>query len=218
MSLFPTDSEPWSGRRTLLVALLALLSVGVLYLFGTCVGVWFAGRAYGQTPHCGVERWLIKTMSDPDRHTVELTPILTTVDSLRSLPAPNVHHLQGRAATELHTFTVRAVLLGWKRETDSDLHLVLASPADTTHTMIAEIPTVACAATDIAPLYAGMLSARELALAKLGTPTAAYKHLPAHPVVRITGVAFFDFLHGQTGVAPNGIELHPVIALAFEGP
>jgi hypothetical protein len=27
----------------------------------------------------------------------------------------------------------------------------------------------------------------------------------------ITGVAFFDVLHGQRGVAPNGIELHPVI-------
>lgn len=29
---------------------------------------------------------------------------------------------------------------------------------------------------------------------------------------RITGVASFDFLHGQTGVAPNGIELHPLLA------
>jgi hypothetical protein len=27
----------------------------------------------------------------------------------------------------------------------------------------------------------------------------------------ILGVGFFDFLHGQTGVAPNGIELHPVL-------
>jgi hypothetical protein len=27
----------------------------------------------------------------------------------------------------------------------------------------------------------------------------------------VTGVAFFDFLHWQTGVAPNGIELHPVL-------
>src|SRR5438034_6367879 len=27
----------------------------------------------------------------------------------------------------------------------------------------------------------------------------------------VTGVGFFDFLHRQTGVAPNGIELHPVI-------
>ena len=31
---------------------------------------------------------------------------------------------------------------------------------------------------------------------------------------QITGVAFFDFLHGQTGVAPNGIELHPVLGFA----
>src|SRR5439155_9710638 len=27
----------------------------------------------------------------------------------------------------------------------------------------------------------------------------------------LSGVGFFDFLHGQTGVAPNGIELHPVV-------
>ena len=31
---------------------------------------------------------------------------------------------------------------------------------------------------------------------------------------RVTGVAFFDFLHGQTGVAPNGIELHPILGFA----
>jgi hypothetical protein len=28
----------------------------------------------------------------------------------------------------------------------------------------------------------------------------------------VTGVAYFDFQHGQTGVAPNAIELHPVLA------
>jgi len=28
---------------------------------------------------------------------------------------------------------------------------------------------------------------------------------------RVTGVAFFDFEHGQTGVAPNAIELHPIL-------
>jgi micrococcal nuclease len=27
----------------------------------------------------------------------------------------------------------------------------------------------------------------------------------------VTGVAFFDFEHGQTGVAPNAIELHPIL-------
>jgi hypothetical protein len=28
---------------------------------------------------------------------------------------------------------------------------------------------------------------------------------------RVVGVAFFDFNHGQTGVAPNAIELHPIL-------
>ncbi len=31
----------------------------------------------------------------------------------------------------------------------------------------------------------------------------------------MTGTGFFDFLHGQTGVAPNGIELHSVLDLQF---
>ena len=30
---------------------------------------------------------------------------------------------------------------------------------------------------------------------------------------RVTGVAFFDTDHGQTGVAPNAIELHPILGL-----
>ena len=31
---------------------------------------------------------------------------------------------------------------------------------------------------------------------------------------RVVGVAFFDYNHGQTGVAPNAIELHPVLGFA----
>ena len=32
---------------------------------------------------------------------------------------------------------------------------------------------------------------------------------------RITGVGFFDDVHGQMGVAPNGIELHPILRVEF---
>jgi hypothetical protein len=39
--------------------------------------------------------------------------------------------------------------------------------------------------------------------------------IPATPA-RITGVGFFDRVHGQTGVATfNGIELHPVLKIEF---
>jgi hypothetical protein len=30
-------------------------------------------------------------------------------------------------------------------------------------------------------------------------------------LAKVTGVAFFDPIHGQDGVAPNGIELHPIL-------
>jgi hypothetical protein len=30
-------------------------------------------------------------------------------------------------------------------------------------------------------------------------------------------LGFFDFAHGQDGVAPNAIELHPVISIRFHG-
>jgi hypothetical protein len=34
--------------------------------------------------------------------------------------------------------------------------------------------------------------------------------------VTVTGVAFFDTLHGQEGVAPNAIELHPIFVITFQ--
>ena len=38
-----------------------------------------------------------------------------------------------------------------------------------------------------------------------------YKQTPNSVYATVTGVAFFDKIHGQTGVAPNGIELHPIL-------
>jgi hypothetical protein len=33
--------------------------------------------------------------------------------------------------------------------------------------------------------------------------------------VDVRGLGFFDVLHGQSGAAPNGLELHPVIYIRF---
>jgi hypothetical protein len=43
--------------------------------------------------------------------------------------------------------------------------------------------------------------------------TTAFKATNRKVVVR--GIGFFDFFHGQTGMAPNDLELHPVVALRF---
>ena len=36
-----------------------------------------------------------------------------------------------------------------------------------------------------------------------------------HETVSLAGPAYIDYLHGQMGVAPNGIEIHPVLAMCF---
>jgi hypothetical protein len=34
-------------------------------------------------------------------------------------------------------------------------------------------------------------------------------------LLRVTGVGFFDYDHGQIGAAPNVIELHPVLRIEW---
>ena len=43
-----------------------------------------------------------------------------------------------------------------------------------------------------------------------GVPNTS-EFLDLRGTATITGVGFFDFDHGQAGVAPNAIELHPVL-------
>ncbi len=55
-------------------------------------------------------------------------------------------------------------------------------------------------------------AARTKFLQLIGTPpTARFLRVRKAIRVRVTGVLFFDRIHGQDGVAPNGVELHPVI-------
>jgi hypothetical protein len=142
---------------------------------------------------CGVERWPIKTLKD--------RPVLapaqpTTVAHLTSLPRP-ANLPNTRLPFEHRTFTVVAAVTLDRAEADLDHHLVLRSGA---RTMIAETPSLACTGGAAPARRQQMEAARRAA-----RPCAR---------ARVTGVAFFDFLHGQTGVAPNGIELHPVLGFA----
>jgi predicted RNase H-like nuclease len=94
-----------------------------------------------------------------------------------------------------------------RQEADQDLHIVIqvgpvqVGPAH----MIVEAPNApTCTPNATAYRKRQMIAARKAVLsAGAGCARA-----------QITGVAFFDFLHGQTGVAPNGIELHPILGFA----
>lgn len=166
------------------------------------------------TGTCGVERWAVKTGTDSAASLVNLTPKSTTISSLRAIAAPSTlsstsPRFTSTGSPEIQVFRLTNVtLVEYKIETDSDYHLVLS---DGTSTMIAEIPDPACVTTG--PWASSVKSARAAFDAKFPSVTSTFK--TANVVATVTGTGFFDLLHGQTGVAPNGIELHAVLGICF---
>ena len=168
----------------------------------------------GSALPCGEERWSVKTLSDPDVGQVNFNPQDTTVDQLRALAKPGSLPPNNRIPpTEETTFRMTAQVLQMKLEDDHDIHLVIADLSDPTHTMIVEFPDVACEGAAQSAHKDQMAQARQQFVSLFGSPSASH-FTGISGIVTLTGVAFFDFLHGQTGVAPNGIELHPVLSIA----
>ena len=169
-----------------------------------------SGTAWAQ---CGTERWPVKTLQDPSVREIHFVPQETTVHVLREpKQPPDLRKINPmlRLDAEKQVYTVKALLMGFKKEGDGDYHLVLADPVDRKKTMIAEIPAPACANKK----YKAQFEAAAAFIESLGHATPKFKTLDKPVPVTVTGVFFFDFIHGQTGVAPNGAELHPVLEIA----
>ncbi len=167
---------------------------------------------------CGEERWPVKTLADKSGRAISrLRPEPATIRQLTSIAGHErkelLHAESTRFPEEKHVYKVAALIIGYKVEGDSDFHIVLADPTNPQITMIAEIPAGSCAPKDLAKTFDGLQQAFSGMLSK---PTAKFKKLAKPIPATFVGVGFFDFLHGQTGVAPNGFELHPVIG--FELP
>jgi len=177
------------------------------------------GRACGA--HCGTERWAIKTLTDAQSAAaINSTPEQTSVSALVALPAPPRLPPDARIPpTETQQFTVQALLIAWKEESgptgDRDFHLVLADPADRGKTMIAEIPSPTCANACASAEVNVFAAARQVLTNELGPAPGSGPIVLLDPPrkVEVTGVGFFDFDHKQSGLAPNCIELHPVLQI-----
>src|SRR5437879_6592008 len=165
---------------------------------------------------CGVERWPVKTLSDQDAAQVNFAPVPSSVAQLRSLTAPASLPQSSRIPpAEVTVFTVTTQVVEMKLEDDRDIHLVIAEPSEPSATMITEFPDADQCSGAVASAHAQeMRTARAAFVAAFGQPSSSqFTNLTG--TATITGVGFFDFLHGQTGVAPNGIELHPVIGFSL---
>jgi hypothetical protein len=159
---------------------------------------------------CGYERWPVKTGTDSSASTINFATVVpTTVYDLNHLTPPSTLPQDTRVPpVETTVYKVSATLVEYKLEGDNDIHLVLSENG---YTMIAEIPNPGCVG-DSSPLKLGIERARSEFNNKY---TASDFFQSANVPVTVTGVGFFDFKHGQTGVADNAIELHPVIDVQF---
>jgi uncharacterized membrane protein len=160
---------------------------------------------------CGVERWSVKTGTDADVGLVNLNSSTSTaITSMRAFTAPSPIPANNRiSGPETTVWVINATLTLFKLESDSDYHLVLQDASG--NTMITEIPSPSCVGSG-SPFLSGISNARAQFDAKF---TATTSFQTANIPVQVTGVGMFDFLHGQSGVAPNGIELHPVLNIVF---
>jgi hypothetical protein len=167
------------------------------------------------------ERWSVKTGSDPDAQALTTqVPTATTVADLVALPVPAVLPPDGRSdGVEKTVYQLTATLQEFGTEADGDVHMVLAD--DQGHTMIAEIPnpvditSPSYFASQIASTRAAFDS--RFQITENISPQMGAQLQQVTVAVTVTGLGFFDFAHGQSGVAPNAIELHPVIGIIFHG-
>lgn len=176
------------------------------------------------------ERWAVKTGADADAQALTgQVPTAATIAELRALAVPALLPPDRRSdGAEKTVWELTATLQAFRRESDGDYHLVISD--DQNNTMIAEIPNPG----DItAPSYfAEQISDARTAFDNrfqvadnINGPTAPAALEPAVAPqaqqiavpVTLTGLGFFDFNHGQLGVAPNAIEIHPVINIVFNG-
>jgi hypothetical protein len=159
-----------------------------------------------------LERWSVKTGTDADAGLINLqSTTQTTIASLTLLPTPTTLPTNNRIQpTETTVFQLHATLTEYKLEPDSDYHLILSDESG--NTMISEMASPACVGSS-SVLLSGIQNARSEFDARY-TTTSSFQ--TANVPVTITGVGFFDFLHGQAGVAPNGIELHAVLDIQFD--
>src|SRR6267143_2003210 len=180
------------------------------------ISVWLLAACFALSvppaSACGKERWLVKTVTDKDAAKVQEAPTPGTINQLRQTPAPinpNLRPDSRYSPTELTTYEVTGYITLIKAEADQDYHIVLAD--DTGRTIIVESTHPDCA---LKSRFKAEIGQVRTALDQ------AFKGPISRPIktrklVAVTGVGFFDHIHGQTGVAPNGIELHPILQVVL---
>ena len=166
-------------------------------------------------PCKGGARWPLKVMSDPGANAIKLNEVQTQpVKFMRGLNPPD-KLTPIRSEQEKQVYRLPGVrLVKMRHEGDGDIHLVIRDPG-TKNGMIVEFPAEQCLDKTRPDARAMITAARKNLRRHCGTwGKMGDEFVRLKGKATIDGVAFFDRLHGQSGVGnpPKGIELHPVLA------
>jgi hypothetical protein len=158
---------------------------------------------------CGEERWSVKTLSDFDAIRVDFVGVTpTTVAALNGLPSRCSGLPEARTfPEEFHVFEAVGLVQLTRNEDDRDVHIALADPVEPSKTIVVEVADPSCAGAAQSP-FVSMLSQAKIQFGSLGSIVGKR--------VRVRGVGFYDFAHGQIGRSQSCIELHPVLSMSLE--
>jgi hypothetical protein len=169
--------------------------------------------------YCGTERSDIKHLSDFEAKEINFTSLQCSIndflkgDTLTIPPSFSSKRIK-RLPSEKQVYSVLCYVKFYQLETDNDYHLVCCD-SNYNYKFIAEIPSPECQESR-ASGYAANYKAARLLLDSLYPLIHSGKHWTKYKFpLLITGVAFHDFVHGQTGHARKGIELHPVLFITY---
>lgn len=190
-----------------------------LFLWIVSLGLSTGSLAQQIARECpGRFRWDVKTLTDSSGPAVIRAEVLQSSVAELALAKPAVkfcilrkkHNHWPRLEDEKKLVKVRAFVTKYNTQHDQDFHILIRSE-DEKYKMVVEIPDPECQIFASSPeLKAVFTKARkefaevQKMLDETGKPV----------LVEITGVPFWDARHWWLkGTAPNGREIHPVIAV-----
>lgn len=149
-------------------------------------------------------RWDIKTLADSDAVKINfdsINPI--TIDSVNNIiNAYQNKNIKFRTYYEKFVYSITCEIVGYKSEADEDVHLWMKD-LNSNGTMVAEIPDTSLM----------KMKRVEVENARRQFMMGAKEKIEDLGKYEITGILFFDKLHGQRGGAKNGAEIHPVLSI-----
>ena len=162
------------------------------------------GTSAPTAARCGGNLWRLKTLSDPARNKVRLTPKTTTIGAIRDRIGPLRVPTKRTTSFQKQTWEVVAQVVEFRRE-PGGFRLVLF---DNGAYLNAAIPAPTCVPSS-ARDRKSLVAAWTRFGADCGRASGDWQSLGAIAYVR--GVGFWSEPRAAArGAAPNGAELHPV--------